>query len=169
MGNRSAPDPRPAGHDDDALMAAVAAMLERVDPVPPGVVELAKLSFGLRDLDSELARLVADSSRDPELVGFRAGSTTAPRLLTFEAGDLELEVEVGVDDSARGRDARRLLGMILPAGPARIEIHSVSGSTSVDVDDTGAFTALGLDPGPMRLTCHRPGVPSVSTPWTVLD
>lgn len=167
MGDYDPHGGRSASLDDDALVAAVAAMLDRVDPVPSGVAELARLSFGLRDLDHELARLVADSSLEGA-GAVRSGASGAPRLLSFESGDLELELEVSSDDTTSG-DTRRLLGMVLPPGPARIEVGRVDASTSVQTDGDGRFVVHGLEPGPMRLTCHRQGLASVRTPWTVLD
>jgi hypothetical protein len=158
--------------DDDALLARVAEVFNRVDPVPDIVIELARLSFGWHDLDAELATLVADSHVDGGPTAVRAGSATGlgPRLLSFEAEGFALELEVTTDDPP-GRQGvlRQLLGLLAPPGPARIEIRQPSGTLSADADDEGRFSVTGLESGPFRLTCHRPDEPPVSTPWLRLD
>jgi hypothetical protein len=156
--------------DDDALLARVAEVFNRFDPVPDIVIELARLSFGWHDLDAELATLVADSHLDEGQAIVRGGTTASPRLLSFEAADgfaLELEVTA---DGPPGRGLRRhLLGLLVPPGPTRIEVRQPSGSISVEADDEGRFAVTDLEPGLFRLTCHRPDEPSVSTPWLTLD
>jgi hypothetical protein len=159
--------------DDDALLARVADVFNRFDPVPDVVVELARLSFGWRDLDAELATLVADSHVDEGQATVRAVTAAglSPRLLSFEAADgfaLELEVATAGPPGRPG-EHRHLLGLLVPPGPARIEVRQSSGSVSVEADDEGRFAVTDLAPGPFRLTCHRPDEPSVSTPWLTLD
>ena len=52
------PDADPA---DEALLLALNRVAEQVDPVPVLTSELARATFSLRDLDSELAALTHDS------------------------------------------------------------------------------------------------------------
>ena len=159
--------------DDDALLARVAEVFNRFDPVPDIVIELARLSFGWRDLDAELATLVADSHLDEGQATVRGGiaAGVGPRLLSFEAADgFALELEVTADGSPEDPGSRRnLLGLLIPAGPARIEVRQPAGSLSVEADDQGRFAVTDVEPGLFRLTCHRTDEPSVSTPWLTLD
>jgi hypothetical protein len=72
--------------DDEALLARVAEVFNRMDPVPDIAIELALASFGWRDLDAELVTLVADSHLDETLTAVRAETAGfSPRLLSFEA------------------------------------------------------------------------------------
>jgi hypothetical protein len=152
---------------DDELMARLGVLFRKYDGPPGTAVELARLSLGLRTLDAELAALTADSRTDRPLEGVRAADVgTAPRLLTFEAADLAVELEV----SGTG-GSRRLLGQLVPAGPATIEVRQPSGAAAspVDADDRGRFALDGVAPGPVSLVCHRAGRRAVATAWTTVD
>jgi hypothetical protein len=153
--------------DDESLADRLAQLFREVDAPPPAVVELARLSFGLRSLDAELATLTADSLVDPLSSTVRAGGPdSGPRLLTFETADLAVELEV----SGSGR-RRRLLGQLLPPEPARIEVRQPSAPDLrwVDADERGRFVVESVDPGPVSLTCHRPGRRPIATEWTTVD
>lgn len=152
--------------EDEALLRRLAQMFDE-DPLPSEAIELAKASFGLRTIDAELAALTADSYVDSAAFAVRAGgSADEPRLLTFEAGDLAVEVEARVTGAHR-----RLLGQLIPAAPARIEVRQAGApeTRSVHADDLGRFVIENVNPGPVSLTCHRPGRRSVATEWTALD
>src|SRR5215210_1268454 len=97
--------------DDDELLARLAATLRATQEPPADVAELARLSFGLRDLDAQLAELVADSAVDVP-AGVRA-STGAPRLLTFAAAEAELELQVTPVGNGWA-----VVGQLVPPGPA---------------------------------------------------
>jgi hypothetical protein len=150
---------------DDALLAHLGELLRERDAPPADAVDLARQSFGLRTIDAELAALTADSGVE-ELVGVRsAGTATGPRLLTFEAADLAVEVEI--DGSGR---TRRLLGQLVPGGPAAIDVRGRSGRVvRVAADERGRFTIDDLAPGPVSLVCRRGGRRPVATAWMSLD
>jgi len=159
--------------DDADLSARLRELLER-DAPPAMAVVLAKQSFGLRDLDVELAALVADSDVDALAVAVRADDDqgVGPRLLTFEtvAADTGDQLAVELEVSGSGR-SRRLLGQLHPPGPARIGVRQPSAEEPrwVDADDQGRFTVEDLRPGPFSLTCQAPGRAPVATAWTALD
>jgi hypothetical protein len=156
--------------DDEALLARVAEVFNRMDPVPDIAIELALASFGWRDLDAELVTLVADSHLDETLTAVRAETAGfSPRLLSFEADGVALELEISTERPAGAGVHRHLLGLLVPPGPARIEVRQASGSVSVEADDEGRFAVTDLESGPFRLTCRRPDEAPVSTPWLTLD
>ena len=64
--------------DDDELLARLAATLRGAQQPPADVAELARASFGLRDLDAQLAELVADSARRTSPAGVRQASVPRP-------------------------------------------------------------------------------------------
>jgi hypothetical protein len=150
--------------DDDELLARLAATLRGAQEPPADVAELARLTFGLRHLDAQLAELVADSAVDAA-AGVRA-STGAPRLLTFAADAAELELQV-----TPAGDGWAVVGQLVPPGPAvvRAEPASRGGAPVVtDADDLGRF-ALDLPAGgSWRLVCTRGGNPLVVTAWVLL-
>jgi hypothetical protein len=153
--------------DEDELFRRLTEMLSPQHNPPAMVTELAKQSFGLRTVDAELAALVADSEVEGTAAAVRRGAQAdIPRLLTFETADLLVELEIG--GASR---SRRILGELVPAGPAKIQVRQPGTSAShlVDADEDGRFVIDRLQPGPFSLTCRRPGRPPVTTEWTSLD
>jgi hypothetical protein len=152
------------GPADDELLARLAATLRGVHEPPADVAELARLSYGLRDLDAQLADLVADSAVDAA-AGVRA-STTVPRLLTFAAEDAELELQV-----APAGDGWAILGQLVPPGSALVRAEpAAAAATAVttDADQLGRF-ALDLPAGgSWRLVCTRGERTLVVTAWVLL-
>jgi hypothetical protein len=147
--------------DDDLLLTRLRAVLDAADAPPPDVVDLAKGLFTLRALDAELADLTADSDADSGAVAVRDAGTDV-RLLTFEAGELTIEAEVsGVGP------VRRVVGQVLPAGAGTVEARQPSrpGPRTVEVDERGRFALDDVRPGPLSLTCRRPGARPVTTSW----
>jgi hypothetical protein len=149
-------------------------MFRTQDGPPPYAVELAKLSFGLRTVDAELAALVADSGVDADAVAVRAGEPDdGSRLLTFEVGDPAAAGQtaaVEVEISGVGRH-RRLLGQLHPPVPATIEVRqpAAPGPRTVDADELGRFLVEEMAAGPFSLTCHRAGLRPVVTAWASAD
>ena len=151
------------GLDDEALLGQLREMFARVDPQPPWLADLAKLSYDLRSIDVELAELVADSHVDEPALAVRAAATaTEPRLLTFESDDLVVEVEVSQDE--RGRHL--LIGQLVPAQAARVELRQPDQATvTVLTDELGRFSVSGLAAGPFSLVCHRADARPVASQW----
>lgn len=164
---------------DEQLLAELRDLFSRTEPVPGWVVETAKASFDLRQLDVELALLTWDSDVDAPAVAVRGPADVldaGPRALSFETEDLSLEVEIAPPD-----DGRALLGQLVPPGPATIEVQQVPlgevpavpgqrhRTLSVEADVHGRFSVAALDPGLTRLRCLRPGRQPVATDWVRLD
>lgn len=145
--------------DDTALLARLAAVAERLDPPPPPVLAAARGSFAWRGIDNELAELVYDSDLDAELVGARSAGSS--RQLTFEAAGLTVEMEVLPD--------RRVVGQLVPPGPASIEFRHPAAHVRVDADHLGRFAAPSLPSGPVSLRCRADGSgPAVDTDWLLV-
>src|SRR5690349_17434501 len=105
--------------DDTRAGDRLGEIFRTQDGPPPEAIELAKLSFGLRSIDAELAALVVDADLD-SAVSVRAGeSDDGTRLLTFEVADPTdagepAAVEVEISGAGRGR---RLFGQLHPPAP----------------------------------------------------
>jgi hypothetical protein len=141
------PEPTP---DDAALLAALRTATARLDPAPAELVSAGRATFAWRTIDAELAELSFDSLVDG-LVGVRSSTTAAgPRQLSFEAGTAAVEVELAGD---------RLVGQLLPPGPARVELHQGTDVVATRADDLGRFSfdvrvstpPAGGTPPPWRL------------------
>lgn len=161
----AADDPTPSEPDDE-LLEGLRDLAGRFDPEPEQVKAGALAAYSWRTIDAELAMLTSDSrltravpSHGDEPAG---ASRAADRRLTFEGGGLTVRLEVGAH--------RVLIGRLLPAGTPEVELCWKGGSTAVPVDASGAFRAVGVPPGPVRLRCHRssPGPGVLTTDWVVL-
>jgi hypothetical protein len=106
------------GLDDEGLLAALNEMLGQRGTAPGWSVELAKGSYGLRAIDTELAALTSDSELTTTRSGLRADG--GPRLLVFDAGALSVEIEIEPGNRA---GQWQLIGQLIPAGIARIQMR----------------------------------------------
>jgi hypothetical protein len=155
--------------DDDELVAQLRRVAAQVDPVPGTVVTAARAALSTRDLDGELAVLLADSATESE-PGLLEPVRTAPshgyptRLLTFGGGGVQIDLEVG---GAGGQ--LELLGQVTGAAPGECAIqHAYAGWTRVDLDSLGRFLFSGLRHGPVRVRCRSAGGIPVTTSWVTV-
>jgi hypothetical protein len=158
--------------DDDELLARLAATLRGAEEPPAEAAELARLTFGLRDLDAQLAELVADSAVDSAVdsaAGVPAGvraATGTPRLLTFAADEAELELQV-----APAGDGWSVVGQLVPPGPAVVRAEAAAGGVSPVEADADHLGRLALElpvGGSWRVVCTRGGRPLLATTWVLL-
>jgi hypothetical protein len=151
----------------DALLRELGELLERVDPMPPQLLDQVRRAFCWRTVDAELAELSFDSLVDRDAaLAVRAGGDTAlePRMLGFGAvvdgEDMSIDVEVS---TAAGRSA--LIGQLWPAGAAVVEMQACGGgSTEVPTDELGRFLIQPVPRGPVRLQVRHAGR-VVQTTW----
>jgi hypothetical protein len=148
---------------DDALLDELAALLGPRQEPPPEVLHAAREAFAWRTVDAELAALTYDSLLDEAAVAVRAVAT--PRVVTFETPALTIEVEVDAAPSGR-----RLLGQLLPAQEAELELLEDGAVRSTGAaDDLGRFVlALPAAVGRVALRCRLADGATVATAPTVL-
>lgn len=144
--------------DDETLLARLGRALAHHDPPPASVLEAARASFAMRDLEGELAALVFDSALEREPVGVRSGGGS--RVLSFEGDDGGVELEVVADDG-------RLIGQVVPAAEAEVELVAADGSRTVATDHLGRFALARPSGGPVQLR-WRSGDRVTRTDWVVL-
>ena len=133
-----------AGEPEDGMLIRLAALLERVDPIPAQVTVQASALFGLRRLDEELAELVRDSAEEHgRLLAVRGEGDV--RLISFETGPVAVELQV----TERGT-ARDLVAQITGTEVARAEVETSTGRRPVTVQDS-LFTMDGVPAGLLRL------------------
>jgi hypothetical protein len=144
---------------DAALLALLQRVAEQVDPVPELSYDLARATFGLRDLDSQLAALMHDSALEAgDLV--RRGGDADVRLLSYEAGDLMVELQV----SASGA-SRTILGEVVGGRVERIAVQTDGPGVEVQPDELGRFRLADLPTGPFRIRLQMTDGRSITTSW----
>lgn len=152
--------------DDDwpELAAELRTVFDLVDPVPPEVEAVAYGALAWRELEADLAELVADTAdAETQLADVRR-SGDLPRLVTFEAPGVVVEVEVA--DTGR---TRSLLGQLVPVGPATVEVQTPDDATSVEADELGRFALEDVSAGPVRLNFTlSEGERRIVTSWTTV-
>jgi hypothetical protein len=152
----STPAQNPA---DAALLALLQRVTDQVDPVPELSYDLARATFGLRDLDSQLAALMHDSALEAgDLV--RRGGDADVRLLSYEAGDLMVELLV----SASGAN-RIILGEVTGGEVERIAVQTDGPGVEVQPDERGRFRLADLPAGPFRLRLLMADGRTITTSW----
>jgi hypothetical protein len=145
--------------EDDAMMAKVAYLVDKLDPVPPGLIERAQFAIDIDDIDVETARWQLDRP----LVGVRGG---APGTITFFVGDLTVMVNV-----TRTGERQRIDGWLVPAGEHGVEVRVADhGSTRTTADEGGRFVLTEVPRGTtqilVRMNADQPR--TVVTPTVVL-
>ena len=140
---------------DEGLLRALGEALRTPGPTPPEVLDAARAVYTWRTVDAELAELVHDSRAEtPALAGLRAGAAEL-RTLSFAAPGLTMEL--GVSPTA-------LLGLLVPAGPARVTLRLGEATSIVPVDEDGCFRIAPPPAGLFSLTCEGAGGRRVVTP-----
>jgi hypothetical protein len=157
---------------DDELLAELRALFTEIDPPDPALFDQAKMAFGWRTIDADLAELAYDSLADLEVMaavrdGAMVGS--GPRLLGFgtEPGgaddDLVVEVEISVE---RGRPI--LVGQLMPPTAATVSVQCFNtdpqAAPVVPADDLGRFRVDPVPAGPVRLRIDL-GDRVIETSW----
>jgi hypothetical protein len=148
--------------DDDALEARLRALSAELDPAPDLVVAGAKAAWVLRDLDAQLAMLVADSWIDTQAVATRDSAGTL-RMLTFTSDGASIEVDVESDPVT---GTRRLRGFVTGA-QGDLVVESAAARIVVPIVD-GQFDVDGLGGGPARLSAGGPDGGRIVTTWISL-
>lgn len=130
--------------DDDRLLAEIARLYERIDPMPPDLVDRIGFMLTLADMEIELARLTVES-RVP--VGAR-GEERA-RTVTFSSDSLTVMVTITPTDAGC-----RIDGWIAPGAAIRVELRSDRGNHDVIADVDGRFDFVDVPSGLVQLVFH---------------
>ena len=140
-----------------------------VDPVPEDVLAAARAAITTRELDAELAALVADSAAEQVELRFepvRRASTEGAdiRLLSFDGGGVRADLEV----SGSG-DQLTVVGQLMGASQHGCVLQQGDGRVhDVELDALGRFLITGVTSGPARLRCRAASGSPVNTHWVWL-
>jgi hypothetical protein len=148
---------------DRAILDAIKESFRRADPMPPDLPERIRFSLALRDLEAEVARLVAEQDR--EALAVRGAEQS--RTITFDSDSLTIMIRV----DANSDGTARVDGWLAPASRREIEIKTISERLSVVSDDQGRFALARVPRGMAQLIVRSaPGETgrSVVTPALIL-
>jgi hypothetical protein len=150
---------------DDAaereLLALLARAAARLDPVPPALSAAARAAATWRNVDAELAELLADSSlaEDAALAGVRGVADL--RLLEFESPALRLDVELDHE--------RTMTVQLVPPGAADVELRHADRTVTARADALGRCVIEDVPHGPVSLRVTVDGsAATIETAWVTL-
>ena len=150
----------PLDASDATVLDQIADFYDRIDPVPPDLVDRLEFSITLDALDAELAEL----QQLPEAVpAYRGEQTSMAQTLTFASDSLTTMIAISPD----GPDRIRIDGWIAPAAEASVELHQGALRRQVPADADGRFVFEDVAHGLTRfvVTPSEPGQrPPVMTP-----
>ncbi len=116
---------------DDAVLAAVREVFDRVDPVPARLGDQVKFALTVQALEAEIAEL----QRTPlASSAVRSVDYTRAQTVTFASGRLTAMVTINPID----RDRVRLDGWVT-GGRVEVELRERSRSSTVETDENGRF------------------------------
>jgi hypothetical protein len=161
---------RSVADGEDALVTELRRLAAEADPVPENVVAAAHAAIGTRDLDRELAELVADSAavEDPATAfePVRNGATGSQyrRLLSFAHDDVQVDLEV----SDHG-DRIDLIGQFTGASTQDCALEYADGANrALDVDGLGRFLVSGVRRGALRARFSTIAGAPMTTAWVTI-
>lgn len=151
--------------DDDALVDDLRRIAAAVDGPPASVADAARTAFLFRDVDSELAVLIADSrlAEDFEPVRAYAEPGQGSWLLSFEGGGVKVDMEV-----AERADRVTLIGQFTGAGGDEYVLETASARQPFAVDVLGRFIIEDLSHGRIRLRCRSVDSTPITTAWVTI-
>jgi hypothetical protein len=147
---------------DEAMIDRLRTLAAQVDPPPDIVLESARAAVLMRRIDAELAELVLDSAVDAGPVLVRGSEDDSVRMLSFETATLSVEVQVTHTDASRS-----VLGVVSGAS-GTVEVETVQGRRTVEIDALGRFSASDVPPGTVRLHLVADDGTPVTTSWVSL-
>jgi hypothetical protein len=143
----------------EELFHRLGIVLDEVDPVPEEVLVNARLAFGLRQLDAELAELVRDSAEEQRgsLIAVRGEGDA--RLISFETGQIAVELQV----TERG-PVRDLVAQISGVDIASAEVQTPTFRYPVELEDS-LISVDGVPAGHIRIHVHTVEGHDLVTSW----
>lgn len=153
-----------SGDPDELLLTELRRVAALLDPMPERLVRAGRESLTWRSVDAELAALLSDSAVEDERAAL-VRSTAGLRAVAFESNALTIELDVLVDGPRR-----TLVGQLVPAAPAAVEVQTAELRTTVAADAQGVFRVENVPAGQMRLrvTGHPASDSPTETSWITI-
>ncbi|GAA1850375.1 hypothetical protein [Myceligenerans crystallogenes] len=158
----------PLDETDRALLAGLARVTGRMDPMPADLIERSLFAATLAGLEAEVMEVV---QLPGALAGVRSSASAAAedapaeaRTISFTHGDLTLMIQLSRERAGQVR----VDGWIaVPTPSYTVELHRPGTEpTRTDADEDGRFSFPAVPHGPASLIVRRPAADGgpVSTP-----
>ncbi|MEO9139238.1 MAG: carboxypeptidase regulatory-like domain-containing protein, partial [Jatrophihabitans sp.] len=144
---------------DLRVLGQLAALYERTDPVPAGLVERIRFGITLDALHAEIAEL----QRTDDLTGVRSGELTEAQTVTFTSASLTTMITITPTLPGRAR----IDGWAEPGGGLLIELRVVADQMHTTADSDGRFAFEDVPRGLAQFVLRPPAgtaQPDVVTP-----
>jgi hypothetical protein len=128
---------------DLALLDNIRNLFQAVDPMPADLPERIRFSLALRDLEIEVARLVA--AEDLPVLAARAVEQS--RTVTFDSDSLTIMIRI--DSNTDG--TARVDGWLAPPQLREIDMQTTAGTLSMASDEQGRFAFASVPRGTVQL------------------
>src|SRR5450830_176316 len=139
---------------DEEIRRRLAAITERVDPVPAGLVDSIGLALTIDALHTEVAELRQIGA--PDLVLRSDEPSIDAATITFTTDVLTVMITVHAE-----ADRVRVDGWATPPASLGVELHQGALVTRTQSDVDGRFSFSDLGRGPARLVLRRPEDPEL--------
>jgi hypothetical protein len=158
---------QPIDDRDVAALNRIAALFDRLDPVPAGLVDRIRFGITLDALHAEIAEL----QRDNDLVGVRSTGAADTQTVTFTSASLTVMITI----SPSGAERVRIDGWVAPGGGVQVQLRLAADTArdgaaqtrSTTGDPDGRFVFTDVPRGFAQFVVRQPsGVdrPPVVTP-----
>ena len=149
----------PIDDHDTHVLADLAALYTRADPVPRGLVERLQFAITLDALEAEVAEL----QRAPALTGVRGDEVTEAQTVTFTSSSVTTMVTI----TPTSADRARIDGWSAPGGGYAISLRTEFGTSETVADEDGRFVFADVARGLAQFVLRPPtgsSQPAVVTP-----
>ncbi|MCW2539449.1 MAG: hypothetical protein JWN95_1174 [Frankiales bacterium] len=143
------PADQPLDAKDGHVLARMALMYDRMDPVPSDLVERLQFALTLDALKAELAEL----QLMPAEAMARSAGTDAVKTLTFTSDTITTMITIAAD----GPDRVRIDGWAAPGGGVTVELRQVATKMHTQADADGRFVFDDVPHGMTRFVVRAAG------------
>ncbi|WP_418277882.1 hypothetical protein ACNHYB_07920 [Isoptericola jiangsuensis] len=147
----------PLDRIDVALLARIAELDARLDPMPEGLVERSRFAMTLASLEAEVMELQVVEAPAGSV---RSGAPVETRTITFTHERLTVMIALSAGTE---RGTVRVDGWLAPAEVLHIELRLPEGTLTTRSDEDGRFVLDDVPRGPASLLV-RQGETPVTTP-----
>jgi hypothetical protein len=135
--------------DDAGMISALGELFEMIDPMPSDLPERIRFSLALRELDTEVARLVTTADE----LALAARGVEESRTITFDSDSLTIMIRI--DPNSDG--TVRVDGWLAPPQCRQVEMRMTHSSITETADENGRFVFPAVCRGTAQLIVRQAG------------